>query len=192
VRAGNYFLALPIVFLAALLGACGDATGVGANPNILQDTVLLAAPSQTNSALPSALDVLSNGGAVGGVRFPERPEDAEQWDVAIRLRGGELFFAPPASLGFTNFSLRRAGITDPITDQSFEDIRDAPGSARYVTDRAVPIRAGASYVIRSRTSGRCTTFAKVQPLQVDVAAGTVQLRYAASLFCGDTRLFAED
>jgi hypothetical protein len=195
VRAGLLLLAAPFALsLSLVLGACDDPTGFG-KPEILEDTVLIAAPSATTADLPSALDVTPGGlGSVGGGKFPERQPDAEQWDVALRVRGGELVFAPPSALGLTSGQLRRAGITEPITDRAFEDLTEAPSSGRYKTDTPVPVRTGAVYGVRSRASltGCSAYFAKIQPLEVNPARGTVRLRVATSGFCGDTRLSRED
>lgn len=195
-RAGPLFLApCALLALALTLGACGDSTGIGARPEVVEDTILLAAPLPANADVPSALDVTpaAFGATIGGGRFPERPTDAEQWDVAVRVRDGELVLAPPAALGFTTPSLRRAAITDPITSRSFAAIEEAPPASSFAAERAVPLRAGAVYVLRSRfTPNGCTYFAKVEPVEIDRALERVRLHYLVSTFCGDTRLTRED
>lgn len=190
-RAGPLFVALSVVSSLAL-GACDDPTGIGSKPELVHDTVLIAAPTGANADLPTALDVtpVGFGGGIGGGRFPERVDDAQEFDVVLRLRNGELVFVPPKALGLTSRNLLRAGITQPITDRTFEEVEEAPPSGSFVTGEPVAVREGAVYVVRSRqTAGSgCTFFAKVAPVEVDRAQARVRLRVATSAFCGDERL----
>lgn len=193
-RAGRLFLAL---FFAVALGACNDSTGLG-NVDIVEDTVLLAAPSLAAAdTLPSALDVASGGfGAegVGGGRFPERVADVENWDVALRIRDGELRFFPPRALGFARGPQSRAAITRPITGRTLEEVREAPASSAFLADSSVQVVQGAVYVVRSRQVGGCfgPFYSKIRPLEVNRAAGTVRVAVATTTPCGDQRLFEED
>jgi hypothetical protein len=201
VRAGLLLFCAPLALaLSLVLGACDDPTGFG-KAEIVEDTVLLAVPdaNPANAALPSALDVTPIGlTGIGGGRFPERQGDAESWDVTLRLRNGQLVLLAPTAIGITSPQLRRAGITEAITDRTFETLTEAPQSSRYVTDQPVVLREGAVYVVRSRIagggfSGQCPNYyAKVQPLELRPAAGTARLRVATSAICQDTRLSAED
>lgn len=199
-RAGLLLVYAPLALgLSLLLGACDDPTGFG-KAEIVEDTILLAVPdaNPANAALPTALDITPVGlTGINGGRFPERQTDAESWDVALRLRNGQLVLAPPTAVGLTSPQLRRAGITEAVTDRTFETLTEAPQSSRYVTDQPVVLRQGAVYVVRSRVTGggfggQCIYYAKLQPLELNVAAGTARLRVAANTLCSDTRLSAED
>lgn len=184
VRLSFLLLVLPLIGSAA---ACTDSTGLGA-PLIVTDTLTIGAPTVAAASVPSAVDVVAFSGAIGGGRFPERPQDAEQWDFTVRLRNGQFTFVPRAAAGVTG---NRAGITQPM-DTPFEEVRTAPASGRFVTDSTVVVRKGATYVVRSRIySSPCFQYARVQPLELNVAAGTVKLQVSTSSGCQDTRLVEE-
>ena len=190
-RAGRLLLAL---FSAVVLGACNDSTGFG-RVDIVEDTVLLAAPSSAAAdSLPSALDVTVVAGlTIGGGRFPERVGDVENWDVALRLRGGQLQFVPPRALGFERGVQARAAITRPMTGRTFAEVRQVPASSSFLADSAVQVVQGAVYVVRSRQpSCFAPYYAKIKPLEVNAARGTVRVAVATATPCGDQRLVEED
>lgn len=182
-------LVLPLI---VVLAGCDDPAGFRLDPIIVTDTVELAAPTAA-SALPSALDVISFPGQrfIGGGRFPERAEDAEQWDVAVRMRNGSLVLLPAAAAGLGSQSLARARVTGPITDRNFDAVREAPGRSSFVSDSAVALQLGSVYVVQSREVSRCFQYAKLEPLQINAAAGTVRLRVVTNERCSDPRLVAE-
>jgi hypothetical protein len=173
-----------------LLAACqGDIWG-RFDPVMYTDTFELAAPSANHAAVPTALDVTASGGVIRGGRFPERLRDADEgWDVAVRVRDGELTFVPPTALGFPS----RAGVTRALAGQTFEGLSEVPGGARVMRDSAVVVQRGAVYVVRSRDVpgiyGSCYQFAKVQPLDADPVAGTVRVQVSTNERCADPRLF---
>lgn len=171
--------------------ACEGDNGFQIDPRISTDTVEVAAPGSA-ADLPSAVDVSANLGVVGGGRRPETQADAERWDLAIRVRDGQVVFVPAAALGLTS----NAGITHPLTGQTFDQVIEAPGSSAFVTDSAVVAEVGAVYVVRSRNVpcgfGAAAQYAKIQPLEVSVAEGRVELLIATNEVCGDPRLVERD
>lgn len=175
--------------LLAVSGACTDGTGFRIDPVLSTDTFELAAPT-SRGGLPSALDVTATVGVIGGGRFPETQEDAERWDIAVRVRDGGLAFLPASAFGLTS----EAAITPPLAGQTFESVIEAPGRSSFVTDSAVVVEPGAVYVVRSRliTCGisRTPQYAKIQPLEV--AEGRVRLQVTTNERCGDPRLVADD
>jgi hypothetical protein len=183
------FAVVPALALALALGACNDPNAFEVNPIIIDDTVSLALPG-VDAAVGTALDITSPSGSpmVMGARFPERAADATQWDFALRREDGALVLLPTGALGFES----GAGITEPITDRAFADIREAPRSTDFVTDHAVALQSGAVYVARSRQFpcgfSRANQFARIEPLALDVAAGTARLRVVTNQVCNDTRL----
>lgn len=193
-RAGPFFIGSYVLALALAAGACDDPTGFGAEPEILEDTVLVAAPTAQNADLPTALDLTPEAHPDDLGRFPERLAHAEQWDLAVRVRNGELSLVPPAVLGLTSQAQQRAAVAEPVTGRTFEQVDEAPASSQFKNDRVVPLRRDVVYVVRTRVSSRsgCTYFAKVQALEVDAARGTARVRVATSGFCGDVRLTPED
>lgn len=187
-------LALPLLATAALsLASCDDPTGIGEQV-IVTDTVVVGVPSLVPDSVPTALDVISGDQiAIGGGRFPERPSDAEVWDVTVRLQNGTFMLLPRGAVGLES---QRAAVTDPITGTTFEGLDEAPSSSRFNTGRGVALTVGSVYVVRSRVyrlSGiNCWQFAKVQPTALNAAAGTATLAVATSAGCQDTRLAPRD
>ncbi|MET0397339.1 MAG: hypothetical protein ABW277_10985 [Longimicrobiaceae bacterium] len=187
-------LALPLLATTALsLAACDDPTGIGEQV-IVTDTVTIGVPSLVPDSVPTALDVISGDGlSLGGGRFPERPSEADVWDVTVRLQNGTFSLLPRGAVGLES---QRAAVTDAIAGTTFEGLDEAPASSRFNSARGVALSVGSVYVVRSRvyrlSTVNCWQFAKVQPLALNAAAGTVTLAVATSAGCQDTRLAPED
>ncbi len=193
-------LGLPLLATAALsLAACDDPIGIGEQV-IVTDTVTIGVPSLAPDTIPTALDVVSDdqvnvGGASGAGRFPERPGQSEEWDVTVRLQNGTFSLLPRGAVGLESL---RTAVTDAITGTTFEALDEAPSSSRFNTGRGVVLSVGSVYVVRSRAyrprgaGVTCWQFAKVQPLALNAAAGTVRLVVATSAGCQDTRLAPRD
>lgn len=187
---------LPTILLAALLSACeGDDYNI--DPLIASDTLDLAAPT-SGTGLPSALDITAVGSANdAGGRYPERVEDAEQWDLAVRFVGGQLMLVPAGQVGVNDAGGRsRAAITEARTGRTFEAVREAPGRSEFLTDRGVALQTGSVYVARSRLMPCGFTaseqYAKLQPLELDLARQRVRLQIVTNGRCGDPRLVDEE
>lgn len=182
--------AVSLILSAVVATGCDDATDFTIDPLLATDTVEIAVPG-SSSGLASALDVIATGGVIGGARFPERERDAEQWDVALRQRGGSLVFVPAAALGLQS----RAAVTNALQGETFASLVEAPGSGAFHRDSAVVVQQGAVYSIRSRDLsgqfGACIQYAKVQPLTVDLAQGRVRLQVTTNERCSDPRLAEE-
>lgn len=183
--------ALPLFLTLVLASACEDTSGFTVDPLISSDTVELAAPT-SGSALPTALDVTSSGGFIGGGRHPELQSDAERWDLAIRDRDGVLVFVPSTALGLSG----SVGITEALAGRTFDSVIEAPGSGSFITDSDVVIQEGAVYVVRSRSVpcgfGSASLYSKIQPIEVVPEEGRVTIRVATNEVCGDPRLVAGD
>ncbi len=183
-------LALPLLAPVALpLAGCDDTTGIGRQV-IVTDTITIGVPSVAAETVPTALDVLSfDQFNIGGGRFPERPGQADEWDVTLRLTDGTFTLLPRGAVGVEP---RRAAITEPMTGVTFEGVTEAPVSSRFSSVRGVPLSVGNVHVVRSRTyilgATTCWQYSKVQPLALDPAAGTARLQVATSAGCQDPRL----
>lgn len=181
--------------LAVFLAACDDPNSGVFDPQIRQDTVDLAVPAVAPE-IPSALDVSYASSPIRG-RYPELAADAESWDVTIRRGEGTLLFAPAGLYEFQNpvGGATTAAITAPI-ERTIDELRQAPSEGAFIRDSMIPVRTGVVYVVRSRATGAsyggCQNYAKVEPLAVDVAGGTVQLRVVGNARCNDRRLVEED
>jgi hypothetical protein len=190
VRSKLVVFAFTLAATAALAG-CGDPTSGLFRPQIVTSSVEIFAAGSPGE-VPTALSVAVQGGIIEGGRFPERAAHAGQWEVVLVRTGDRLYFHPPHLLGFES----RAGITQPLTGRSFADLRDAPGGAAYRVDAPVPVEEGSVYAVRSRDFAMggmgCVQYAKIQPTEVNVSAGTVRLQVATNARCYDTRLVAND
>ena len=182
--------AVLLIVSAAVATGCDDATDFTIDPLLATDTVEIAAPGAAGG-LPSALDVIATGGVIGGGRFPEQARDAEQWDVALRVRNGALVFVPAPALGLQS----RASMTPALSGETFTSLVEAPGAGTFRSDSARVVQQGAIYAIRSRDIasqfGSCIQYAKIQPLTVDVAAARVRLQVTTNERCSDPRLAEE-
>jgi hypothetical protein len=186
----------------AFAAACDDSTGVDIELFLITDTVEVAAPLPGNEALPTAVDITFDAaGGISGGRFPERSRDALAWDFVVRIRDGELMLVPAATVGVQG---SRAGITRAL-EETFEGVREAPPQTAFLVDTvtvngsevpvvgAVAMRVGSVYAVRSREVPTglgfsvCSYFGKLQPLDVDVAAGILRFQIVANQ-CGDPRL----
>ena len=184
--------ALPV---ALLLAAC-EGTDNTFDPQIATDTIEIAAPT-AGSSLPTAVDITALSGVVFGGRYPEELADAGEWDIALRLVNGQLQFVPASKIGILDLGgVSRAAITDPLAGRTFESVTQAPNPAEFITDRGVPVQLGAVYAARSRLVAcglsAVEQYAKLQPLEVDVAAQRVRFRIHTNGRCADQRLEAEE
>jgi hypothetical protein len=184
-----------LALVVVLLAACDDPNDGLFEPIIREDTVDLAAPL-IDPDIPTALDVAYASSGLRG-RFPELVAHAEEWDIAIRREDGEMRFAPAAVFGFQNpiGGTSTAAVTLPL-ERPIDEVREAPGESQLRSDTMVTIRTDRVYVVRSRRTAAsfsgCENYAKVQPLTVDAAAGTVRLRIVGNARCNDRRLVEED
>ena len=165
------------------LGAC-DEDPFQVNWEADADTAQLFALSRPELNLPAAFDFFA--------RLPvriESPTAGENWDLAVDSQDGTLVWLPPRALGLTT----EAGVA-VIEDQSFLDLRLAPGdTARYARDRAVPIRVGEVYVVRTRLipgafGTVCSYYGKIEALEVEVDPGQLTFQYDVSPVCNDRDL----
>jgi hypothetical protein len=183
--------------IGVFLTACDDSTGVR-SPQLIGDTITVAAPLPQNANQPHALDITSSFGIRGG-RFPELARDAAEWDFAVRVQDGELVLVPAGALGIDVRTL--PAITPAIAGETIETLREAPGQSTFIRDRAVAMQVGAVYAARSReflgsdfSIGGvvpCTQFAKMEPIEVDVAAGILRIYIITNENCSDLRLAPE-
>lgn len=175
-----------VLFLAALLplAACDDDPFGVREWDARPDTVLLYSLDRPELNLPSGYNF--NRRTLHRV---EAANSSGQWDVALGTQGGELVLFPPRALGIDT----RAGIA-PFPDGDFDEVREAPGdTASYVTAEAVPLEVGELYVIRTNQGvgqfgQRCFWYAKMEPLEVDVALGILRFRLDSNPVCNDRDL----
>lgn len=185
------FAAGALVSAALLLSGCeGDDFTI--EPALVSDTVDLATPRPGNAGLPSGLDITGSGvGVLNGPRFPERAQDAGQWDFVVRDAGGQIVLVPASVVGIAS----RAALTPPIVGETYQSLREAPAVSEFRTDTTFVLEQGRVYSARSRSVncgfGMDEQFAKLTPVSVDPATGRVRIAVTTNERCGDPRL-AED
>ena len=179
-----------LAVLAALsvgLAACGDDPFLfpwEASP----DTVLLYSLARPELNLESAFNFND--------RRKVRVEAATAtgtWDLAVDTRGGRLVFLPPGALGVSS----KARVT-ALPGMSFDEVLDAPtDTAVYSQFDPLPVEMSTIYVVRTgRSPGifgtSCSYYAKLEPLIIDVAGGTLTFKFDASPVCNSLRLVPPD
>jgi hypothetical protein len=173
--------------LSTGLGACGGdpfAINWAASP----DTVLLYSLARPELNLSSGYNFFG--------RRAVRVESATatgSWDLALDTRGGDLVFLPPGALGVGS----RARVT-ALPGMRFDDVIDAPAdTAVYSAVSPLPIEMGTVYVVRTGQSvgafgRRCSYYAKLEPLVIDVDGGTLTFVFDVSPVCNSLRLIPPD
>lgn len=119
----------------------------------------------------------------------ERPKgsDFAEFDVAF----SEIDGAPvllPAGL-FESFGTE-PGILVDESGVSFEELSRAPADG-YITDAAVDLREEWVYVIRTRSRGACSQYAKMEVLELE-ADGLLEFRFLRNNLCNDRALEPDD
>lgn len=179
----RFLLAASLGVSTLALGACGD------DPFAIQwasniDTVTLYSLARPELGLASAFDF-----ADLQLRVVESIGATGSWDLAVNDDGTRAFFVPPGALGVES----RAGIV-PIAGVDFDDVTEAPAdTSLYVRDEPVPVEVGRAYVVRTRElrgffSQLCVYYAKLEPISVDLEAGTVEFFHESSPACNDRNL----
>ncbi len=177
----------PLLLLAVLTVACGDdpfAIPWEESP----DTVLLYSLARPELNLASGF----NFRARVAVRI-EAANSTGNWDLALDTRDGKLVFLPPGALGVTS----RARVAQ-LAGRTFDEVREAPGdTAVYSATAPVPVELGSIYVVRTGQrpgvfGARCVYYAKLEPVAIDVAGGTLRFMFDASPICNDRKLVPPD
>lgn len=182
---GAVFLAMAVAFLPMV--ACDDdpfAIRWTVNP----DTVRLYALSRPEPNLVSGYDFFPRQ----AVRI-EAPTTGDDWDLAVDVRDGAFVWLPPGALGIPS----EAAVAI-LEGETFESATEAPeDTTRYITDAAVPIRAGQIYVIRTRRhpgffGTLCNYYGKIEPLATDFVSGSIHFQFDVSQACNNRDLIPPD
>lgn len=186
VRPGRRLTPTALALAAALmtgLAACG-ADPFSFNWNATPNTVSMYSLARPELNLPSAYNFFARSS------LPvEAPTATGNWDMAIDTRDGELVLLPPGALGVES----RARIA-ALEGLELDDVTEAPSDTLvFSASVPVPARMGTTYVIRTgQRAGsfgtRCVYFAKMEPVSIDVAAGTMTFREVTNPVCNDRRL----
>jgi hypothetical protein len=172
----------PIALVVALAG-CNEEPDFGLDDWVAEvDTVTLYSVDHPgHQGLPSVYDLH----ATRTLRI-EDPGVTGSWDFALTGGADQPLTLTPLGAFFDVEN--NAGVAT-VTDATFEELDSAPADAdEYVTDASVAIETDVLYVIRSRRSSNCMNFAKLEPLELDQAAGTFTFRLTANPRCNDRDL----
>jgi hypothetical protein len=172
-----------VAVLAVGLAACdSDPFAFRWDPE--PDTVLLYSLARPELNLVSAFSFYR--------RTPVRVEAAGssgQWDAAVDTRNNEIVLLPPGALGV----IGSARITT-LEGLTLDDVRQAPGDTLvYVANDPVAVEMGNVYVIKTnRSTGSfgtsCVYYAKMAPLEIDPAGGTLQFEFVTNPVCNNRDL----
>jgi hypothetical protein len=183
-------LHLVVLFFASV----GVSTGCGENifdqkwTIARVDTVLIYSLARPELNLPSGFDFLNRQ-----LVELQAPGATGAWDLVLDTRDGQLVFLPPGVLQITS-----AAMVLPLPDMVFGDVIKAPkDTTLYSRDQAVPVSTGTVYVLRThqgadRFGFPCSFWGKLQPIEVDLAAGAVRFEYDVSTLCDDRGLIPTD
>ena len=180
-RARRAIVPLLILILAA--------SGCGGNDSLLTwtafpDTAVLYSLSRPELTLLSAFNFRERS----AVRI-ETVGAGLSWDVALDTRGGQLVLLAPGALGVKS----RARVAR-LPGMTFDEIVEAPqDTLLYSETQPVPLDLNSAYVVRtglrgSPFGGSCVFYAKLQPLTIDVADGSLEFVFDANPLCNDRRV----
>lgn len=182
-RAGVF---APLLALASFVaGGCEDDPFGLDDWEARPDTLLLYSLARPELNLPSAVNLYR-----GFTVVVESPSATGNWDLALDTDDGRLVFLTPLALGVASQARIAA-----FPGMSYDDVRRAPSDTTSFApaEQPVPVELGTTYVIRTSEYrdlfGRsCVFYAKLQPLEADVAAGTVRFMTDANPNCRELDL----
>lgn len=185
---------LRVSLLVSAVAAVGlVAASCGDDPfkirwSISPDTVLLYSLARPELGLPSGFNFYN--------RVPIVVEEANatgNWDIAVGTRDGAIVILPPGALGVIG-----RGRVASLTGVTFDEVIEAPADTMaYVAAQPVPVTMGTVYVIRTNQSpgafgSSCVYYAKLAPVEIDAANGTLRFVFDSSPVCNDRKLIPED
>lgn len=179
-------VAVALLALPVLAGCDDDLFNV--DWTAAPDTVLLYSLERPETNLPSGFNFFVRS----GVRI-EAPTATGTWDIALDTQGDQLVLLPPGALNINS----RARVT-ALPGLDFDDVREAPrDTAVYTAEEPVPVEPNTVYVVRTSQrvdpfGRRCVYFAKMEPVEIDVPAGTLRFVFDANPVCNDRRLVPPD
>jgi hypothetical protein len=169
--------------LVVLLAACGDDPFAFQWSDVPQTAVIysLARPE---------LNIPSGFSFYDGAAWPiESPLATGRWDAALDTEDGQLVLLPPGALGIE----ARARIA-VYYETAYSEVTRAPSDTTlYSADEAVPVVAGAIYIIRTNLrpgsfGSACSYYSKMEPTEIDAVEGVLKFRYVTSPICNSRDL----
>ena len=178
-----------LVALGLLLAACeGEDFLVRWEENPLEQVIYSIDREPEGVLRSTAFNMLERRGVI-----LEDPNAQGRWDFALDRVDGTMVLMPPLGLGV----LSRAAIA-PIPGTEFADVTEAPSDTLvYSTREPVPVALGTVYVIRTHQQpgffGQfCFFFGKIEPIEIDLEAGTLRFLHDVSPDCNNRSLVPPD
>ena len=173
--------AVAVSVLSALLGACGDLTGVPASLNTVTDSTSVYALNGAPSGAPTALHVFS------GTLLPVTSSFV--FDVAFDIdAAGNAVLLPQRTVASRLTSSHSVGLQK--LNASFDAVTSAPKSG-YRADTAMVAPVNQVVAIQATDPDACgisltgtTLYAKVVVLAIDRVARQLTIRYTVDPNCG--------
>ena len=188
-RAGRLIVLLLTAGLAGILLLQACSTTVADVPwTSTVDTVTIYSLSNPDLTLPSAYNF------EGRTRVHVEDTGQRSWDMALNTRAGQLVVEAPGALGITDSKARILA----LPGQPFAALQQAPSDTLlYSTTTPIPADLNTSYVVvtdlRANAVGTtCQYYAKMQPIALNTAVGSMQFIYDVSPVCFDRRLVPAD
>lgn len=148
------------------------------------DTVLLYSLARPELNLVSAFNFLR-----GTAIRVESATATGTWDAAVDTDGGEIVLLAPGVFGVSG-----AARIATLEGLQYDDVTRAPkDTLLFIADRRIPVRMGNVYVIKTNRSlgtfgNSCVYYAKLEPIIIDAAGGTLTFRYVTNPICNSPDL----
>jgi len=171
-------IAMAAAVLTAALSACGDDP-FSYKWSDVPDTVSMYSLARPELNLPDAFSFYD-----GFLYAVDQPSSTGRWDLALDTEGGVLVLLPPGLFGISS----RARIA-PLPGITYGELTQAPGDGPvWIEDAAVPVAMGTTYAIRTGVrigsyGSSCSYYAKMEPVEIDVAEGKLVFRYTTNPIC---------
>ncbi len=178
-----------VVAASVASSACSDPFASQPWSDIPAEATLFSASREAYVGRASAFDLLSTPPRVVAI---ESESGAGSWDVVLVDNNGSLALESAAT--FTGITSRsRIGV---ITGTAFADVLRAPKDTTDYTVGPVNLRMDAVYIVKSRVASCALTtgptYAKLQPVLIDVPNGIFRFNYVANPNCDDRSLVAPE
>lgn len=183
VRIFRYFIAAA----ALLTTACSDPFASVAWDGEPTEATLYSASRDSYVGRPSAFDLAASPPRTIAI---ESEAGAGAWDVVLIDNANGLALESAATFEGVTSKARIA----TITNTSFDKVATAPKDTTAYSVGPVQLSMGSVYVIKSRTATCALTqgpiYAKLQPLEIDVAKGIFRFAFVDNPNCNDRSLIA--
>jgi hypothetical protein len=183
------FLQYSLAAAVLLTTACSDPFASQPWDGTPTEATLYSASRDSYVGLPSAFDLAASPPRAVAI---ESETGAGSWDVVLIDNGSGLAIESAATFEGVRSKSRIA----VITNTAFDKVTTAPKDTTSYSAGPVQLTMNAVYVIKSRVATCALTqgpiYAKLQPLEIDVAKGVFRFSYVDNPNCNDRSLIAPE